>query len=229
MKVLLLSPPSVRGFARDARSDFVSLSDSHWLPIWLAYCGALLEKYSHEVKLIDAPVLHLSPQDTLKKIIDFHPELAVVYSSTKTQEYDIEFCRIIKDKIKCKIIFVGPFVSPIAVSVLKNSSVIDAVVKREFEFPVLEIANMASWKKIRNLAWRENGSVIENEERPPLSREELDSLPYKKQRYELRLGQFELDFAENFLRDNDIEKGSPLIGIVTGAGCLLTKISKQIE
>lgn len=210
MKVVLLSPPSAVGFARDARSDFMSLSDSHWHPIWLSYCGALLEEHKHKVELIDAPVLHLSPSHTLQEVINFYPELVVVYSSTKTLDYDVEFCRTIKEKIKCKIIFVGPFASLDPYNILEGTSVIDAVVKREFEFPILEIANMVGWEKIRNLIWRKDGSIMANEERSPLSREELDGLPFVTRFYKRHLN----------LKDYRIpSEPFPFVSLHSGRGC----------
>lgn len=65
---------------------------------------------------------------------------------------------------------------------------------------------------------------------------EIASLPYKKQRYELKLGEPELAFAENFFRENNIQGNKPVIGIVTGAGRVFAnknlkpdKIIKLIE
>jgi len=65
---------------------------------------------------------------------------------------------------------------------------------------------------------------------------EIASLPYKKQRYELKLGESELDFAESFFRENNIQGNKPMIGIVTGAGRVFAnknlkqdKIVKLIE
>lgn len=210
MKVLLLSPPSAPGFSRDARSDFMSLSDSHWHPIWLSYCGALLEKYQHKVRLIDAPSSHLSPRDTLHEIINFYPELLVVYSSTKTQEYDIGFCRVAKDRVKCKIVFVGPFTSLIPYAILKSSPIIDAVIKREFEFPILEIANGNSWEKIRNLVWKKNRTIIENELRSPLNREELDRLPFVTRFYKRHLN------LKNYRIPSE---PFPFVSLHSGRGC----------
>ena len=54
-KILLLSPPFVKHYMRNARCDFVSNSSTQWYPIWLGYCGALLEKKKYQVRLIDAP------------------------------------------------------------------------------------------------------------------------------------------------------------------------------
>ena len=55
MRILLLSPPYLPEYMRNARCDFVSLSATQWYPILVGYCGAYLEGQGHEVKLVDAP------------------------------------------------------------------------------------------------------------------------------------------------------------------------------
>ena len=47
-KVVLLSPPYVQDYMRNARCDFVSLSHSSWYPIWLAEAGCYLESKGHK-------------------------------------------------------------------------------------------------------------------------------------------------------------------------------------
>ena len=56
MKVLLLTPPFVRGFMRNARWDVITISGAQWYPIYLAYSTGLLEREGHEAKLLDAQV-----------------------------------------------------------------------------------------------------------------------------------------------------------------------------
>jgi len=48
-KVILLSPPYLKEYMRNARCDFVSLSATQWYPILLGYCGALLEREGFEI------------------------------------------------------------------------------------------------------------------------------------------------------------------------------------
>jgi len=44
MNVLLLMPPYINGFMRNARWDGIGISGSNWYPIYLAYCAGLLER-----------------------------------------------------------------------------------------------------------------------------------------------------------------------------------------
>jgi ascorbate-specific PTS system EIIC-type component UlaA len=44
MRVILLSPPFVPNFMRNARWDVIGQAGGQWYPIYLAYCAGLLEK-----------------------------------------------------------------------------------------------------------------------------------------------------------------------------------------
>ena len=90
-KVVLLSPPYVQEYMRNARCDFVSLSHSSWYPIWLAEAGCYLELKGHKTLLLDAQVQNLSHQETLEKIKGFQPDLVAVYTGRLSEDNDIEF------------------------------------------------------------------------------------------------------------------------------------------
>lgn len=211
MKTLLLSPPYVAEYMRNARCDYVSISHTQWYPIWLSYCGALLEKHDHNVELIDAPAENLTHEATMKKVNAFHPDLVVVYSSTKSQDNDIQFAETIKQENDCKVVFVGPFVSINPKEILEKSENIDFAVKGEFDYPVLELANEVKEERIRNLIYRENGKIIQNELRPLLTRKELDELP------------FVTDFYRRHLDLNNYQVPQqlhPFVDLFTGRGCV---------
>jgi len=188
MKIALVSPPYLPEYMRNGRCDYVSWSHTQWYPIWLAYCGALLEKCGHIVKIIDAPAERINFKDTFKRVIDFSPQILVVYSSTKSQKSDIYFSERVKDKVKdCYIVFVGPYVSAEPEKVLTSSLKIDSVIEGEFDYPVLELANGLEKSKIKNLIWRRDNEIISNETRPPLNRKELDALPMVSEFYQKHL------------------------------------------
>jgi hypothetical protein len=90
-KVVLLSPPYVQDYMRNARCDFVSLSHSSWYPIWLGEAGCYLEMKGHKTLLLDAQVQGLSHQETLEKIKNFKPDLVAVYTGRLSEDNDIEF------------------------------------------------------------------------------------------------------------------------------------------
>src|SRR3989344_8073573 len=101
MKITLLSTPFKKDYMRNARCDFVSLSHSQWYPLWLGYCGAVVEKHGHEVQFIDAPALGIMHEETLKMVQDIGPSLLVVYGGETSQGNDIEIGVKIKNAVKC--------------------------------------------------------------------------------------------------------------------------------
>jgi radical SAM superfamily enzyme YgiQ (UPF0313 family) len=211
MKILLLSPPYLSDYMRNGRCDYISWSHTQWYPIWLAYCGALLEKYGHKVRLIDAPAAGLGYKDIFKRIINFIPDIIVIYSSTKSQDSDIRFSEEIKDNLGSYIVFVGPYVSADVDLIFETSKKVDAVVKGEFDYAVLELADSVKKTDIKNLIWRDNGQIVSNELRAPLVKEELDRIP------------FVTDFYQRHLNLRDYRVPSelyPFVDIFTGRGCI---------
>jgi radical SAM superfamily enzyme YgiQ (UPF0313 family) len=210
MKVLLLSPPYLPEYMRNGRCDFVSLSHTQWYPIWLGYCGALLEKHNHIVKIIDAPAYGLTHKETLREILDFSPEWLVVYSSTASEDNDIKFIEEVSSTCNCKAVFVGPYVSIHPEDILKKSKKINFAVKGEFEYPVLELIEGLECTAIKNLVFKEDNYIHSNEKRPLLSTKELDEIP------------FVTDFFWRHLNLRYYKAPSepyPFLDLMTGRGC----------
>jgi len=102
MKVLLLSPPYLPYYMRNARCDFVSLSGTQWYPILLGYCGAWLEKCGHEVRFIDAPTYHLDRSETMRLAEEFRPDWLVVYTGRLSEDTDIEISEALTRALRCR-------------------------------------------------------------------------------------------------------------------------------
>lgn len=207
MNILLLSPPFRKDYMRNARCDYFSISGVQWLPIWLSYCGALLESNGHKVSFIDAQSEGLTHEETLKKIKNV--DLAVIYSSIKSQENDIDFAEKIKEKTDCNVVFVGPFASINPRKMFVNSKV-NLVVRGEFEYPVLELANDVPYDKIKNLYYKKDEKIKENPMRPLLNREQLDKLPFVTAFYKQHVN------IRNYHVPQQIY---PFIDLFTGRGC----------
>lgn len=210
MKVLLLSPPFVPGYMRNARCDYVGISDTQWPPIWLAYCGALLEEHGHNVKLIDAPAEKLSHDDALRESVKFSPDVTVVYSSTKSEDNDVEFAVKLNEGTDCRLVFAGPFVSLNPKSAIEKSIKVDYVVKGEFEHPVLELAEGKDEKNIKNLVWRDNDRIVQNGVRSLLDTKQLDELPFVTKFYKKHVN------LRNYRPPSELY---PLVDLFTGRGC----------
>lgn len=210
MKATLLSPPFVEDYMRNARCDFVSLSHSNWYPLWLGYCGAVIEQAGHEVQFIDAPALGIMHDATLKLVKNFHPDLLVVYSGDKSKHNDVRVAEMIKKEIKCKIVFVGPYVSAKPEEILELSKEIDFAVKGEFEFPVLELIEGKSLKSIKNLVYQDGEEIKKNMLRPLLNTKQLDNMPFVTQFFKKHLNVYNYKTPSEYY---------PFIDTMTGRGC----------
>ena len=178
MKVLLLSPPYLPEYMRNARCDFVSLSATQWYPIWLGYCGCFLEKHGYKVKLVDSPAYGLSHDQTEALFLDYEPDVLVVYTGAKSKDNDISFTERLIQKWDCPAILVGPYFSIDPQKTLSKSAMLEFGIESEFEMPLLEFLEGRDFREIKNFVWKEDGQVHINENRPYLSGEELDFFPF---------------------------------------------------
>lgn len=210
MKILLLSPPFVKEYMRNARCDFVSLSATQWYPILLGACGAYLESKGHEVKLVDAPAHYLDHDATRAVVRAFRPELVVLYNGKKSERNDLDFMDPLMEELGCDVVIAGPFASIAPEETLSGSKNINKLVTGEFEKPVAEVAARLPLKDIKNLVWRDGDLIVRNPERAYLTGAELDDIP----------------FVSRFFRDQvDVRRYKtpselfPYMDIMTGRGC----------
>lgn len=210
MKILLLSPPYVPHYMRNARCDFVSLSATQWYPILLGYCGAWLEKCGYEVKLVDAPAYNLDHTVTEKIVTEYNPDWLVVYTGRLSEDNDVAIADKLTEKMGCETVFVGPYASISPEETLGKSKFVKRLITGEFELPLQEVIDGKKSDDIPNLVYKEEDRIIQNPERPYLTTAELDQFP----------------FASRFLRKNlDIHRYKtpsepyPFMDIMTGRGC----------
>ena len=209
-KIVLLSPPYLPEYMRNARCDFVSLSGSQWYPIWLGYCGAFLEKRGYEVKLIDAPsygLTHVEAEDIITK---FGPDFLVIYTGRLSENNDVEFSDKLVSKLGIKGAFVGPYISIDPERSLQKSKNIFIAVKGEFEYPILEIIEGKQLQETENIVYNDNGTIRINPLRPLLERDDLDEMPFVTEFFSRHL-----EFGYYKAPSEHL----PFIDIMTGRGC----------
>ncbi len=209
-KVLLLSPPFVKYYMRNARCDFVSNSSTQWYPIWLGYCGAWLEKNGFQVKLIDAPAEGLTHDQVMNKFLDYKPDMLVVYTGKLSEDNDAQFADSLLEKRQCDAVFVGPFFSIDPERQLAKSTRVSLGIAGEFEFPLCEYLNGKSAEEIPNFVIKQDNGILTNPVRANLDTPELDSIPF--------VSEFLSRHAPNkFYRTTS--EPFPFIDIMTGRGC----------
>jgi radical SAM superfamily enzyme YgiQ (UPF0313 family) len=211
MKVLMLVPPFVKGFMRNARWDAMTISGTNWYPIFMAYCTGLLEKEKHQVKLLDAQVDRLTPEQVSNIAQEFSPELTVIYYSMKSLDNDISIGERISDLTGSEIALVGHAASFDPPKTLSQSPKVDMLVKGEFDFTVLDLANKVPREKIKGLVWKDGrGQIHENAARGPIPEEELDGYPFVTDVYRRHLN------INNYWNSVHYH---PYIDLFTGRGC----------
>ncbi|MDI6756983.1 MAG: radical SAM protein [Endomicrobiia bacterium] len=209
-KILLLSPPYVAEYMRNARCDFVSLSATQWYPLLLGYCGAYLEGKGYDVKLIDAPADYLTHAATEKIALEYRPDLIVLYTGRMSEENDISFGEALKEKLNCDCVIAGPFASINPENTLNASKTIDKLIVGEFDRAVADVAAGLKYAGIKNLAYKQNGVVSKNPLRPYMTGEELDAIPFVSRFFKKHVDIYRYKTSSELY---------PFMDIFTGRGC----------
>ncbi|MBS1872665.1 MAG: hopanoid biosynthesis associated radical SAM protein HpnJ [Acidobacteria bacterium] len=205
MRTLFLNPPSFEGFDGGASSRWPASREieSYWYPVWLCYPAGMLP----DSKVVDAPPHGLSIESTVAMAKDF--ELLVLYTSTPGFHVDVKIAQMMRDvNPKMQVCFVGPPVTVEPEKTLRENSVIDFVVRREFDY---QIANYAKGKPLAELpgvSFRHNGEFVHNAEGGYI--ETLDELPWVSKIYKRDL---------DFRRYNVPFLKHPFISMYTSRGC----------
>jgi anaerobic magnesium-protoporphyrin IX monomethyl ester cyclase len=210
-KVVLLSPPFVEDYMRNARCDFVSLSHSSWYPIWLGEAGCYLELKGHETRLLDAQINGLTHQQTLDEIKAFDADLVAIYTGRMSEDNDINFADKIAETGRA-VVFIGPYTSIDPKKVLEKSKHVKLAIKKEFDLPLEELASGADPKKTPNFFVKDlaTGEIKSTEARPLIQTETLDQFPLTSEYFHRQLDIFRYKTPSELY---------PFMDVMSGRGC----------
>jgi radical SAM superfamily enzyme YgiQ (UPF0313 family) len=213
MKIVMLNPPFLPKFSRFSRSPAVTKSGTIYYPLWHAYATGLLERESHEVKLIDAPASGLSREDCYAAIRQFKPDMVVVYTSTPSIYNDIEIGGEVKNLLpETFVVLTGPHVSALPEQSLLIDERIDAVARREYDVTLCDLAkalpDRGKLDEVRGLTYRGVHGISSTPDREFI--EALDSLPFVSSVYKKHLT------IENYFYAHC---RYPVVSIFTSRGC----------
>jgi hopanoid biosynthesis associated radical SAM protein HpnJ len=205
MRTLFLNPPSFEGFDGGAGSRWPATREieSYWYPVWLCYPAGMLP----DSKVVDAPPHKVSIEQTVAMANDF--ELLVLFTSTPGFHVDVKMAEMMKDSNpKLKVAFVGPPVTVEPEKSLRTSPAIDFVVRREFDYQIVDYAKGTPVEDLPGVSFRKNGHIVNNPERPAI--ENLDDLPWVTKVYQrdLDVKRYNVPFLLN-----------PFISLYTSRGC----------
>lgn len=140
MRILLINPQYKEKYIHSARWDGLTISGSHWYPIFLAYTTGLLEKQGHECFLLDAEADNVSDEKVLMSAVWLKPDFTIIYTSLRGLKENIILSRKINLRTESNIIFVGPWCSmPQVQKFVKEEIAVDHLVDGEFEYAVSDI------------------------------------------------------------------------------------------
>src|SRR5512146_1076509 len=205
LKTLFLNPPSFENFDGGASSRWPATREieSYWYPVWLAYPAGMLEGS----RLLDAPPHHIDAQQTIE--IGKEYEFLVLFTSTPGFPGDMKLVEAMKAaNPNLKVAFVGPHVTTLPEQALNDCPAIDFVVRKEFDYAVVEYANGKALEDILGVSYRKNGRVVHNPDAPSVNN--LDALPH---------------VTEVYARDLDIRRYNvpfllhPFVALYSTRGC----------
>lgn len=207
MKILVINEPFVKDFCRTQRWAARTRGRVLRAPDWLAYATSVLEKYGHNVRLIDMVANGQTKEDLRYLIRKEQSDFVVLDSTTPSIYSDIACTKIIKEESKAKVIMVGPHISalPEETVILAKGSV-DVACIGEYDYTVKDVVErFDSLSTIKGIAYYKDGRPIKNEPRALI--ENLDELPFPAWHH--------LDLMRYF----DGGKFYPYIDIISGRGC----------
>jgi len=223
LKIFVLNPPYVDDFCRSARWAAKSRGRVQRHPDWLLIATAILEK-DHEVKFVDGAARNLRRTDVERMVKEFHPDMAVLHTTTPSIYNDILYAGLVKESSPAITVLVGPHVAVEWENTFKIADgSVDVIARGEYDFTLRDIARLlkekGSWnsgflkdlEKIPGISFqtreRENGQdpeVHTTQARPPL---DVNALPFP---------------AWHWVQPEwyqDAGKRSPFLTLISGRGC----------
>jgi len=207
MKILVINEPFVKDFCRTQRWAARSRGRVLRAPDWLAYATAVLEKYNHDVRLLDMVAENQDKVDLRRIIKQAQPDFVVLDSTAPSIYSDIGCGRIIKEESDAKVIMVGPHVSAVPEEVLSLAKgAVDIACIGEYDYTVRDVVeNYSRLDSIPGIAYYKDGAVNRTTCRELI--ENLDELPFPAWHH--------LDLMKYF----DGGKLYPYLDIFSGRGC----------
>jgi len=184
VRILFLNPPFWTKISRASRWPEKTKSGTNYFPIWLCYAAGYAEKKGHTISVLDAIANGFSEDETIKKVLDFIPELIVMDTTTPTIVSDVKFLEKLKSQTNAKVCLVGTHVSTLPEETLNMSESIDFVARHEYELTIPELAKGITdrhFDNIPGISWRKQSKIIHNSNTKVFKN--LDELPFVSKIY----------------------------------------------
>jgi len=205
MKISILNPSFGDNFVRVARWAAKSRGRVQRHPEYLLIAAQVLMDNGHEVQFVEAAARNLTPEESYKEIFDFKPHILVIHGTTPSIYEDIDQAKTIKQKMNCKVAFVGQHVTAEPDNTFEiGRDVVDYILRREYDFSLRDLANGMDPKNILGISLKEGQNVIHNENAPSIN---VNELPFPA--WQLIKPEWYPDGGKKF----------PFLTLITGRGC----------
>jgi anaerobic magnesium-protoporphyrin IX monomethyl ester cyclase len=156
---------------------------SIFIPLGIGYLAAVLENKGYVVEIIDCQVSKLTHSQLEDTLVQSQPDIVGVTSATLTYKTALEIVKTAKETLpNCLTVLGGPHVTVLDEQTLSEQSEADIVVRGEGEQTMLELADLATKSKLKNLpevegiTFRKNDKIVRNKDRAFI--QDLDELPH---------------------------------------------------
>jgi len=151
----------------------------HPYPMWLAYTASVLREAGITPLYLDAIHERLTVEETIEKIRQMTPDIAVIETATPSIDVDLKTTRRIKEELGIPTVLIDIHATVFHKELIKEPYV-DFIVRGEFEMGVKEIAttlrDKGDFNQVTGITYKQNGKVVINPDRPLIA--DLDTLPY---------------------------------------------------
>lgn len=182
--VLFVNPPSPDGgvWIRDiCRRGRKSHERMIWPQTCLAYPAAVMAEKGANVAVIDCIAEGTSWPDFEAYLKSKKPKYVVHHIADPTAENDARVAKLAHD-IGAKSIAIGPHVTGVTRPTMQAFPWLDFIAKNEVEEIIPDLIdaneNGRNFESITGIAWRENGEVFDNPNRPFIA--DFDKLPFPR-------------------------------------------------
>ena len=127
-------------------------------PIGLASIAAYLEKQGTECNIIDANVTEEKPEQILKRLRMFNPDIIGIQMNIVTAQAGVELAKLVKEHLSAKVVLGGPFATSKYEQLLRDTNAF-AIVRGEGEQTFLEIAEGKRLEDIEGIAFLNDKSA----------------------------------------------------------------------
>ena len=180
LDILFIHPNAAQRIYQDLSKDFSAIEP----PIWAGMLAAHCLKHGFGAEILDCEALHLSEEDSVKKIGEYKPLVAcfVVYgqqpsASSQNMSGAVAVAELLRATYPdIKILFVGGHVSALPQHVMNDHGCIDFVCQNEGVYTISNLLRTNLKDKldqVKGLGYRQDGQVYLNPPSPIVAKADL--------------------------------------------------------